>query len=81
MWNDTSWKVRSLKSTVFGTASWPAGNEGVFKMTGMSLEETEAMLDEAILLSRLGHPNIVRVFDADTTETPEVCTASLRYST
>ena len=35
----------------------------VFKMTGMSLQETEAMLDEAILLSRLGHPNIVRVFD------------------
>jgi serine/threonine protein kinase len=42
----------------------------VFKMTGMSLQETEAMLDEAILLSRLGHPNIVRVFDADTIETP-----------
>ena len=46
----------------------------VFKMTGMSLEETETMLDEAILLSRLGHPNIVRVFDADTIDTPRgVC--------
>src|SRR3984893_13395250 len=46
----------------------------VFKMTGMSLQETEAMLDEAIFLSRLGHPNIVRVFDADTIETPRgVC--------
>lgn len=43
----------------------------VFKMSGMTLEETEAMLEEAILLSRLGHPNIVRVFDADTIETPQ----------
>lgn len=41
----------------------------VFKMTGMTLQETEGMLEEAILLSRLGHPNIVRVFDADIIET------------
>ena len=38
----------------------------VFKQTGMTAAETEAALGEAILLSRLGHPNIVRVFDADT---------------
>src|SRR5690606_33740772 len=34
-----------------------------------TLEETEQMLGEAILLSQIGHPNIVRVFDADTVET------------
>lgn len=40
----------------------------VFKKIG-TLEETEQMLGEAILLSRIGHPNIVRVFDANTVET------------
>lgn len=40
----------------------------VFKQVGMTAAETEAALGEAILLSRLGHPNIVRVFDADTFE-------------
>ena len=37
----------------------------VFKTKGMSFEEIEAMLGEAILLSRIGHPNIIRVFDAN----------------
>lgn len=41
----------------------------VFKMAGMTLEETEKMLGEAILLSRLAHPNIIKVFDADLVET------------
>ncbi len=41
----------------------------ILKTRGMSLKEIEAMLDEAILLSRIGHPNIVRVFDANTLET------------
>jgi len=41
----------------------------VFKMVGITIEETEEMLGEAILLSRIGHPNIIRVFDANTTET------------
>jgi serine/threonine-protein kinase len=41
----------------------------VFKSAGFSLKEVEAMLGEAILLSRLAHPNIVRVFDANLTET------------
>lgn len=40
----------------------------VFKQTGMEVGEVEALLDEAILLSRLGHPNIVRVFDANVFE-------------
>lgn len=42
----------------------------VFKTPGMSVQETEAMLGEAILLSRIGHPNIIRVFDAQVLELP-----------
>ncbi len=38
----------------------------VFKQVDMTLEEIEALLAEAILLSQIGHPNIVRVFDANT---------------
>jgi len=37
----------------------------VFKTSGMTIEETENILSEAVLLSRIGHPNIVRVFDAN----------------
>jgi len=42
----------------------------VFKRVGMSLDEIHEMLGEASLLSRIGHPNIVRVFDANVLETP-----------
>ncbi|MGA2032913.1 MAG: serine/threonine-protein kinase [Thermoguttaceae bacterium] len=35
----------------------------------MTIEETEEMLGEALVLSRIGHPNIIRVFDANTTDT------------
>ena len=41
----------------------------VFKMAGMSLDEAQDMLGEALLLSRLHHPNIVQVFDADLVDT------------
>lgn len=41
----------------------------VFKMDGITSADTEAMLGEAILLSQMGHPNIVRVFDANVTDT------------
>ncbi|MGD0815326.1 MAG: serine/threonine-protein kinase [Verrucomicrobiota bacterium] len=41
----------------------------VLKLAGMTLEETHEMLSEAIILSRIGHPNIVRVFNADLIET------------
>jgi serine/threonine-protein kinase len=41
----------------------------VFKMVGMTTEEIEQYLEEAIILSRFQHPNIVRVFDANVTET------------
>ena len=40
----------------------------VFKTRGMSFEEIEEMLGEAILLSRIGHPNIIRVYDANILE-------------
>jgi eukaryotic-like serine/threonine-protein kinase len=42
----------------------------VFKRSGMSREDTQEMLGEAILLSRIGHPNIVRVFDANVLDLP-----------
>ncbi len=41
----------------------------VFKMVGMTIEEIEEVLGEATMLSSIGHPNIIRVFDADVTET------------
>ncbi len=43
----------------------------VFKCIGMARGEIEGLLGEAILLSRIGHPNIVRVFDANVMETPQ----------
>src|ERR1700694_1341196 len=42
----------------------------VFKRSGLSLEDMHEMLGEATLLSRIGHPNIVRVFDANTLTAP-----------
>lgn len=41
----------------------------VFKTPGLSREDADQMLHEAILLSRIGHPHIIRVFDADMVET------------
>ena len=41
----------------------------VFKLVGMTTTEIEQMLEEAVMLSRLGHPNIIRVFDANVTDT------------
>jgi eukaryotic-like serine/threonine-protein kinase len=37
----------------------------VFKTLGMTIDEIEDMLGEALLLSQIGHPNIIRVFDAN----------------
>ncbi len=34
----------------------------VFKSLGMTISEIETMLGEALLLSQIGHPNIVRVW-------------------
>jgi serine/threonine-protein kinase len=38
----------------------------VFKAPGMTMAEVNAQLAEAITLSRMAHPNIIRVFDANT---------------
>lgn len=38
----------------------------LFKTAGLTASEVEDMLGEAVLLSRIDHPNIVRVFDANT---------------
>lgn len=38
----------------------------VFKRTGMTHAELDQMMAEAVILSRLAHPNIVHVFDANT---------------
>ena len=43
----------------------------VFKQTSADAGEVVKMLAEAILLSKIGHPNIVRVFDANTVETKQ----------
>lgn len=43
----------------------------VFKTPGVTQSEIEGWLGEAVLLSRIGHPNIVRVFDANTIEIEE----------
>lgn len=42
----------------------------VFKRVGITQDETVEMLGEAILLTRIGHPNIVRVFDANVFDSP-----------
>lgn len=36
----------------------------VIKLPGLSSKEIEEMLGEAVILSRIGHPNVIRVFDA-----------------
>jgi eukaryotic-like serine/threonine-protein kinase len=38
----------------------------VFKRTGMTRTELDEMMAEAVMLSRFAHPNIVKVFDANT---------------
>src|ERR1035437_5513652 len=39
----------------------------LFKLPGLTTIEVQDMLGEAVLLSKIDHPNIVRVFDANTT--------------
>jgi len=41
----------------------------VFKRTGMTHAELDEMMAEAVLLSQIAHPNIVKVFDANTVVT------------
>jgi serine/threonine-protein kinase len=57
-------EVYRVRHRIFGRQAMK-----VFKRVGMELEEAVEILQEAILLAGINHPNIVRVFDADTTET------------
>ena len=41
----------------------------VLKIVGTTVDELEQYLGEAIILSRIGHPNVIRVYDANVTET------------
>lgn len=41
----------------------------VLKARGTTVDEVQEMLNEAVLLSRIGHPNIIRVFDANVLDT------------
>jgi eukaryotic-like serine/threonine-protein kinase len=41
----------------------------VFKMVGLTIKETGEMLNEALLLSEFRHENIIRVFEANTSDT------------
>jgi serine/threonine protein kinase len=43
----------------------------VFKRTGMTHQELDDMMAEAVLLSHMAHPNIVQVFDANTLMTEQ----------
>jgi serine/threonine-protein kinase len=40
----------------------------IFKLIGMTRDEVQELLGEALVLSRLGHPNIIRPFEADSVE-------------
>ena len=53
----------------------------VFKRIGMKLKEVEDILQEAILLANINHPNIIRVYDADTIETSKgiCCFFTMEY--
>lgn len=57
-------EVYRVKHRIFGRQAMK-----VFKRPGVTRQETEQMMGEAILLSRLRHPNIVCVYDADVVET------------
>ena len=50
----------------------------VFKTVSVTPEETRELLSEAMILSRIGHPNLVRVFDGNTIDTD--IRQSLQYS-
>lgn len=58
-------EVYRVRHDIFGRQAMK-----VFKRTGTD-EETKAMLGEAILLTRIVHPNIIRVFHASTVPTPQ----------
>ena len=69
-------EVYRVRHRIFGRQAMK-----VFKRTGMKLSEVEEILQEPILLAQINHPNIIRVFDADTTETSQgiCCFFTMEY--
>lgn len=57
-------EVYRVRHRIFGKQAMK-----VFKRTGMEISEVEDILQEPILLAGIHHPNIIRVYDADTTDT------------
>ena len=57
-------EVYRVRHNIFGRQAMK-----VFRRTGTA-KETKTMLGEAIMLTRIGHPNIIRVFHAGTVSTP-----------
>jgi serine/threonine-protein kinase len=52
-----------------------------FKAPGWSPDEVSAMLGEAVLLSKINHPNIVRVYDFNTASLMGAPSAFSRWNT
>ena len=69
-------EVYRVRHKIFGRQAMK-----VFKRIGMKLEEVEEILQEPILLAGINHPNIIRVYDADTTETSQgiCCFFTMEY--
>ena len=69
-------EVYRVRHRIFGRQAMK-----VFKRTGMKLDEVEEILQEPILLAQINHPNIIRVFDADTIETSQgtCCFFTMEY--
>ncbi len=69
-------EVYRVRHNIFGQQAMK-----VFKRVGMQLEEVVEILYEPVLLANINHPNIIRVFDADTTETPKgmCCFFTMEY--
>ncbi|NOX51310.1 MAG: serine/threonine protein kinase [Gammaproteobacteria bacterium] len=70
-------QVYRVRHHVFGRQAMK-----VFKRPGLSLPEVKDLLQEAVLLANIQHPNIIRVFDADTTahELGLICFFTTEYA-
>lgn len=69
-------EVYRVRHKIFGRQAMK-----IFKRIGMTLDEVEEILQEPILLAGINHPNIIRVFDADTTQTSQgiCCFFTMEY--
>ncbi len=69
-------EVYRVRHKIFGRQAMK-----IFKRVGMKIEEVEEILQEPILLAGINHPNIIRVYDADTNETSKglCCFFTMEY--